>query len=119
MTIVSDVTSVVNGDDEEFQKYKCPVLFGQVVTVSGLDSEERLGVKQLVESAGNVPLLCNGFLRNLMYCSYQVQECSKNDLHSLLPQCKCFLISYGRCSFHGVLLYCLNGIKVLGLAYFH
>ena len=33
MTIVSDVTSVVNGDDEEFQKYKCPVLFGQVVTV--------------------------------------------------------------------------------------
>ena len=54
-----------------------------------------------------------------MYCSYQVQECSKNDLHSLLPQCKCFLISYGRCSFHGILLYYLNGIKVLVLAYFH
>ena len=44
---------MVHGDDEEFQKYKCLVLLEQVITVSRLDSEERLGVKQLIESAGN------------------------------------------------------------------
>lgn len=43
---------VVDGDDPEFDSFKCPPLLGQVVTVSGIDSEERGEIKRLVEKAG-------------------------------------------------------------------
>ena len=43
---------MICGDDEQWNRYKCPVMLGQVVTVSGLDSEERFEVKSLVESEG-------------------------------------------------------------------
>ncbi len=46
---------MVNADDPEWDEYKCPPMLGAVVTVSGLDSADRVQVKQLVEAAGTVP----------------------------------------------------------------
>ena len=45
-----------HGTDDHFQECVCPVFKGFVITVSGLDSEERNIVKRTVESQGEVSI---------------------------------------------------------------
>ncbi|KAJ8307553.1 hypothetical protein KUTeg_015637 [Tegillarca granosa] len=42
----------IHGTDSQFHDYRCLVFMGLVITVSGLDSEERAQVKKLAESEG-------------------------------------------------------------------
>ncbi|XP_071103201.1 DNA topoisomerase 2-binding protein 1-like [Haliotis cracherodii] len=42
----------VHATDEQFQKYQCPIFCGLVVTVSGLDQDERKEVKKTIEAEG-------------------------------------------------------------------
>ena len=43
-----------HGTDDQFQECVCPVFKGLVITVSGLDSEERNIVKRTVETQGEI-----------------------------------------------------------------
>jgi hypothetical protein len=42
----------IHGSSSQFQDYICPVFKGLVITVSGLDSEERDQVRKAVEAEG-------------------------------------------------------------------
>ncbi|XP_067686474.1 DNA topoisomerase 2-binding protein 1-like [Haliotis asinina] len=42
----------VHATDDQFQKYRCPIFSGLVVTVSGLDQDERKEVKKTIEAEG-------------------------------------------------------------------
>ena len=43
--------------DEEFMRFSCRIFKGCVITVSGLDNEERKEVKRAVDSEGRCTLL--------------------------------------------------------------
>lgn len=42
----------IHGSSSQFLEYSCPIFKGLVITVSGLDSEERNQVKKAVEDEG-------------------------------------------------------------------
>ena len=42
----------IHGSSSQFLEYACPIFKGLVITVSGLDSEERNQVKKAVEAEG-------------------------------------------------------------------
>ena len=66
-----------HASDAAYEKYRCPVFKGFVVCVSGMASDDRNGVRTLVEQNGQ-QYICVFFIHVLFYCreTFRNRVCS-------------------------------------------
>ena len=79
--------------DAAYEKYRCPVFKGFVVCVSGMASEERNNVRNIVEQNGE-KMICILYILSVLYigCLHALYSQSSTHLFLYMPSSVCLFL---------------------------